>query len=89
MVSREGVEIHFGKGYDEPVPNTSRRAEGLDACIRVDEVDQLAEELSCRGASVIEGPVDRVCGMREFNTRDCFGLMLAFDAEITKEGRDL
>ena len=80
MVGRDGMQIHFGKGYGEPSPNASRRGEGLDAYIWVDDVDRLAEELSAHGATVVEGPVDRIYGTLEITVRDCFGFTLAFGA---------
>ena len=51
---------------------------GYDAYIHVTGLDLLVDELKRRGATIVEGPVDRVYGMRELVVEDCHGLRLAF-----------
>lgn len=80
MVARDGVELHFGK-QDEgqaAVPNSSFRGIGLDAYVFAENVVGLAEELSAKGADIIEGPVVRVYGCTEIVVRDCNGYKIAF-----------
>ncbi len=79
IISRDGVEIHLGKrdtGYI--VPNRTSRGDGLDAYIWVEDLDALAHDLRARGARVLEGPVSRNYGTREFVVEDDSGYRLAF-----------
>jgi len=78
MVGRGPVEIFFNQGEQlgrQPGPRVSV---GYDAYIRVSGVDALAAELKSRGARIVEGPVDRIYGMRELVIDDCHGIRLAF-----------
>jgi len=50
----------------------------------VSGIDALAEELSTRGADIVDGPEDRVYGQRELVIRDCNGLIVAFGEEISQ-----
>ena len=81
IVTRDNVEIHFGKG-DTNVPqgNVTRRRGGLDAYIFVKGVDELFEELRQRQADLltVEGPVATAYGQREIVIRDCNGFVVAF-----------
>ena len=79
IVSRDGVEIHLGKrDTGNIVPNRTVRGDGLDAYIWVEDLDALAHELQARGASILEGPVTRIYGMRELIVEDDNGYRLAF-----------
>lgn len=55
-----------------------------DAYLRVTGIDALAEEVSTRGADILDGPEDRVYGQREFVIRDCNGLIVAFGEETSQ-----
>jgi len=79
IVSRDGVELQFGKSDQGVVsPNVRRRRGGLDAYLWVTDVDTLHEEFKAQGANIIEGPVDQVYGSREIVVEDCYGYRLAF-----------
>ena len=79
IVSRDGVEIHLGKrDTGSIVPNRTVRGDGLDAYIWVEDLDALAHELQARGATILEGPVTRIYGMRELIVEDDNGYRLEF-----------
>jgi len=78
LVSRDDVEIHFGKGEGPAGTGSPRGREDLDAYIWVGDVDVLAQELKGRGARIVEGPVDRDYGMREIIIQDMHGFRITF-----------
>jgi catechol 2,3-dioxygenase-like lactoylglutathione lyase family enzyme len=78
LVSRDDVEIHFGKGKGPAGTGSPRSREDLDAYIWVGDVDVLAQELKGRGARIVEGPVDRDYGMREIIIQDMHGFRITF-----------
>ena len=78
MLGRGEVELFFNQNSQITGPVRPRAAIGYDAYIHVTELTQLAEELTGRGAKIVEGPVERVYGMRELIVEDCHGLRLAF-----------
>lgn len=78
MVGRGGVEIFFNQSADAGGHVRPRAAVGYDAYIHTTGLNLLFDELRGRSARVIEGPVDRVYGMRELIVEDCHGLRLAF-----------
>lgn len=83
IVSRDGVEIHLGKGDTRSiVPNRTVRRDGLDAYIWVENLDTLAYELQARGAKILEGPVSRSYGMRELIVEDDQHYRLAFGESV-------
>jgi catechol 2,3-dioxygenase-like lactoylglutathione lyase family enzyme len=59
-------------------PNRSVMDETFDTYVYVSNVDQLAAELRTKKADIVEGPIDRIYGMREMLVRDCNGYVLAF-----------
>lgn len=79
MVKRDGVEIHLGKA-DEGIisPNCARRRIAFDAYIWVDDLDVFIEEFRKRGATIVEGPIVRIYGMREILVEDTAAFRLAF-----------
>ena len=80
MVSRGGVEMHFGKA-DEREPDVSSkqfRRVGFDAYIWVDEIQALFEELTASGADITEGPVKRIYNSTEVTINDCNGFTIVF-----------
>ena len=81
MLGRGGVEVFFNQGPDSASSVRSRAAVGYDAYVHVTGLDQLHRELTTRGATIVEGPVGRVYGMRELVVEDCHGLRLAFGEE--------
>ena len=80
MVSRDGVEMHFGKadGDTIQVNESVRSGLGTDAYIWVDDIDRLFEELSGRNVEIVEGPVKRIYDCIEVTIKDCNGFQLVF-----------
>ena len=80
MVARDGIEIHLGQADagQTALPNSFYRSIGLDAYIWVSNVAALAQELTERGADIIDGPVVRVYGSTEIVVRDLNGYKIAF-----------
>ena len=80
MVRRDGVEIHFGKADSNEIKVNDSVREGLgtDAYIFVNDVNALHEELTGRGANVVEGPVRRIYDCVEITVKDCNGFQLVF-----------
>jgi catechol 2,3-dioxygenase-like lactoylglutathione lyase family enzyme len=82
IVARDGVRIMFRQARPAKTaivrPNRSVMDETFDAYIYVSDVDRLATELRAGQADIVEGPVDRIYGMRELLVRDCNGYLLAF-----------
>lgn len=79
MLGRGEVEFFFNQSPEVAGQVRSvRAAVGYDAYIHVTGIDLLYDELTNRGAKILEGPVQRVYGMREFIVEDCHGLRLAF-----------
>lgn len=78
MLRRGPVEFYFNESPIVPGAIRIRSAIGYDAYVHVAGVDALATELRSRGATIVEGPVDRVYGMRELVIEDCHGLRIAF-----------
>ena len=81
MVSRDGVEIHFGKADAAPdlQKNESvRRGLGTDGYIWVSDIDALHEELKSKDVEILEGPTKRIYECTEVVIRDCNGFQLVF-----------
>jgi len=80
MVSRGGVEMHFGKAEERPadVTSTQLRRVGFDAYIWVDDIQALFEELSASGADITEGPIKRIYQSTEITIKDLNGFTLVF-----------
>lgn len=78
MLGRGNVELFFNQGRGVAGELRPRAAVGYDAYIHVTGLNELHGELTNRGAKVLEGPVERVYGMRELVIEDCHGLRLAF-----------
>lgn len=80
MLSRGGVEMHFGKA-DEREPDVSTREfrrVGFDAYIWVEDIQALFEELTASGADITEGPVKRIYHSTEVTIKDCNGFTIVF-----------
>ncbi len=84
IVGRDAVEIFLNQDPRVAGRPRPRAAGGYDAYIDVSGVDALAAELRSRGATIIEGPVDRVYDRREVVVEDCHGLIIAFGEEFVK-----
>lgn len=80
MVRRNETEIHFGKSDNgEVFSNESiRKGLGADAYIVVSDLDGLYEELTEKGANIIQEPTKRVYGSIEFEILDCDGHKVVF-----------
>lgn len=79
MVSRDVAEIHFGEVDDVPSQSNSvRRSISCDAYIWTDDLNALFEELTARGADIVEGPIKRIYGSTEFTVRDCDDHIVVF-----------
>ena len=78
VVGRGPVEIFFSEDRSVAGGTRLRAAIAYDAYIQVEGVDAFAAQLQARGAKIVEGPRDRVYGMREVVVDDCHGLRLAF-----------
>ena len=80
MVERNGIQIHFGQadGPDVQKSNVPLRKVGFDYYLWTDDLDALHQEMVSRGVQIIQPPIDRVYGNREFTAVDCNGLVLTF-----------
>jgi predicted enzyme related to lactoylglutathione lyase len=79
MVSRDGVDLYLDQGA-RPGSHPGRR--GYDAYLHVDDAAAMADEFRARGAHIVEGPIDREDGRREFVVADPNGLRLAFGQDL-------
>lgn len=82
MLGRGAVEFFFNQAPDVTGQVRPRAAVGYDAYIHVTGLALIYDELARRGATILEGPVDRVYGMRELVVEDCHGLRLAFGESL-------
>lgn len=80
IVSRDGVEIHFGKAEQNGISNSTVRSGSFDLYIWVNDINAIFEELSASGADIVEGPVRRVYESTEVVVRDRNGYSLVFAA---------
>jgi predicted enzyme related to lactoylglutathione lyase len=85
IVSRDSVEIHFGKidAGAAAAPNIRRREESVDAYIWVTDLDLLYAELKERGAKIVDGPAMRVYQCYEMVLEDCYGFRLAIGMDVS------
>jgi catechol 2,3-dioxygenase-like lactoylglutathione lyase family enzyme len=83
IVWRDDVRVFFNRASGAEV--RSGRADGAyDAYFRVTGIDVLAAEFQSRGATILDGPEDRVYGQRELVVVDCNGLILAFGEDASQ-----
>ena len=85
IVGRDDVYLHFNRSTGGEF-RTGRAEGGFDAYVHMSGVDALAAELRARGAELLDGPEDRVYGMREVVVRDCNGFVLAFGEDTSRRG---
>ena len=78
IVSRDGVEIHFGKAGQSGTSNSAVRSGSFDLYIWVNDVNAMFEELSAVGAEMVEGPVTRIYDSTELVVKDRNGYILVF-----------
>jgi uncharacterized glyoxalase superfamily protein PhnB len=78
IVSRGGVEIHFGKSEKNGSSNSVVRSGSFDLYVWVDDIEGLHEELMSASANVVEGPVKRVYDSTEVVVKDLNGYVLVF-----------
>ena len=83
IVQRDQTRLHFNRA-DQSDLRTGRAEGAYDVYFHVTRVDELAEELSGRGADILDGPEDRSYAQREFIVRDCNGLILAFGEDTSQ-----
>ena len=82
IVARDQHAIHF-RCAEPPTANPEKYAdELLDACLSVENADELYAEFAARGVTFAREPGDTPWGTREFVIRDCDGRLLAFGADI-------
>ena len=82
IVWRDDVQVFFSRGDDAQAMLAGSEG-GYHAYFHIAGVDALAEELRARGATVLDGPEDRIYQQRELVVRDCNGFVLAFGEAIT------
>jgi uncharacterized glyoxalase superfamily protein PhnB len=82
IVTRDDVRLMFRQAPPSKTrvarPNPTVMDGTFDAYVYVSNVDDLATEMRATQADVIEGPINRIYGMRELLVRDCNGYVLAF-----------
>ena len=78
IVSRGGVEIHFGRSEQNGTSNSAVRSGSFDLYIWVDDIERLCGELEAAGAIIVEGPVKRVYESTEVVVKDLNGYLLVF-----------
>lgn len=82
IVARDEVRIMLNQILSAKAvvvrPNRNVMDGTFDAYVYVSNVDALATELRSKKADIVEGPVNRIHGMRELFVRDCNGYVLAF-----------
>jgi catechol 2,3-dioxygenase-like lactoylglutathione lyase family enzyme len=83
IVWRDDVQVFLGRGGAAP-SDVARTDGGYHAYFHIEGVDALAAEMRSRGATIIDGPEDRVYGERELVVRDCNGFVLAFGEDISR-----
>ncbi|HEY7018692.1 MAG TPA: glyoxalase superfamily protein [Gaiellaceae bacterium] len=78
--SREGCHFHFARfeGGQARPNHVEAPPDMFDAYVWVEDVDELHEELTGRGAELLHGPVDQAYGLRELRVRDPDGYVVAF-----------
>jgi uncharacterized glyoxalase superfamily protein PhnB len=77
IVQRDQVRVHFSLAEGEAV-RTGDTEGAYAAYFHITGVDELAADLRRRGATIVDGPEDRVYGQRELVVQDCNGWILAF-----------
>ncbi len=81
-VQRDHVVIQIGRSLHRDSLSRGAGPEGYNATIWTDDVDALARELKARGATIKDGPLNRVYPCRELIVEDCNGLVLCFAKRI-------
>jgi predicted enzyme related to lactoylglutathione lyase len=80
-VYRNNAVIHLNRG----AAGEGRRGGGPDGYVIVNDVDELHEEMSRHGATIVSEPVTAEYGMREFVVEDCNGYRLTLAEGIFRE----
>jgi hypothetical protein len=81
ILDRDDVRVMMKQVKPEALstPPVKRSSEQVDMYLYATNVRALAEELTARGADIVEGPVDRVIyNGRELIVRDLNGLIICF-----------
>ena len=83
IVTRGESQIFLAKATNQVgISNRVLKSVGIDAYFRVRGVEQLAEELSNKGANILEGPIVRTYDIRELVIQDCNGFVLVFGEDV-------
>jgi uncharacterized glyoxalase superfamily protein PhnB len=78
IVRRHGATIHLGRMRRGQEIDPGRPPNALGAYLYVPEVESLFEELSARGADIVQEPRTAPWGFREVIVRDLDGYHLTF-----------
>lgn len=80
IVRRGGAEIHLGKSDNGSVNlnDSVRKGLGTDAYIFISDVLGLHDELKQRGATIVEGPIERPYDRTELTVVDQDGYQIVF-----------
>ena len=80
IVRRGGTEIHLGTSDNGSVNlnESVRKGLGTDAYVFISDVISLNDELTLRGANIVEGPIERPYGRIELSVRDDDGYQIVF-----------
>jgi uncharacterized glyoxalase superfamily protein PhnB len=78
IVRRQGATIHLGRARTGQKIDPGRPPNALGAYLFVPEVESLFEELTARGAEIVQEPRTAPWGFREVIVRDLDGYHLTF-----------
>jgi hypothetical protein len=84
ILERDGIELFFNLAAPGTQPRTGRVDGAYDMYLRVSGLEDLAAALTARGASILEGPLQREYGMLELVVRDCNGLVVALGEDVAQ-----
>lgn len=85
IVKRDRAAIQLGLLTGEHRgSNRRRKCMGVDAYIRVDDVEGLYAELTSRQAHIVAPPVLRAYGMKEIEARDADGYVICFGEAVAR-----
>ena len=63
--------------------NRGHKAESVDACLWVDDVQALHAEFRQNGVDIVMPPTVRIYSMKEFEIRDLDGYVLCFGEDVS------
>jgi uncharacterized glyoxalase superfamily protein PhnB len=83
IARRQGAAIHLGRARSDWEIDPGRLPNALGAYVYVPDVERVFEELSERGADVVQEPRTAPWGFREVIVRDLDGYHLTFGSPAT------